>query len=225
MGLDIVELIMRVEEEFSLEITDAEAELLTTPGALCDLITHKLGPAEEQTPSYCPTSRAFYAVRRELMQLGIPRQSITPGTSITALWPRSQRRRNWESLGNALNCELPALRRSPEWAFVALLPLGVFIVWLPNDPSAVVPVCAFYGLFWWLGFHATKPFASHAPDLLAGYSVADLARRISPRYCATDSKVAPVSWPRIRRIVADELNIPIERVTRNADFYRDLGLG
>jgi CYTH domain-containing protein len=38
MGLDIVEIFMRAEEEFEIEIPDADAEELVTVGALADYI-------------------------------------------------------------------------------------------------------------------------------------------------------------------------------------------
>jgi acyl carrier protein len=38
MGLDSVELVMAFEENFGIEISDAEAESLTTPGQVRDLV-------------------------------------------------------------------------------------------------------------------------------------------------------------------------------------------
>ncbi len=42
MGLDGVELVMAVEERFGIEITNAEAEKIITPGMLVDLIYSKV---------------------------------------------------------------------------------------------------------------------------------------------------------------------------------------
>lgn len=226
MGLDIVELIMRMEEEFAIEIPDSEAELLTTPGMLCELIEHKLSrvaPLYPTTRTYCPTSRAFYAVRRELMQLGIERHRVTPQTSMATLWPHSERRHQWNSLGEALNFELPPLRRSSEWAFVGLLPLGIFPIWLAVSPDAAVPFLALYALLWWSGSYLTRPFAIHAPAGIR--SIADLAHRLSLRYCASDAGATPDLWFRVRALIADECGMTIEQVIRDSDFYRDLGLG
>lgn len=226
MGLEIVELIMRAEEEFHIEILDSEAELLATPGMLCSLIEYKLSgvwPASPTTPAYCPTSRAFYAVRRELMQLGVARRDITPQTSLTTIWPRSQRRHHWNALGTALNFELPSLQRSPEWAFVGLLPLGMFPIWLAFSPAIALPCFILYALLWWLGSYLTQPFAVHAPAELS--SVGDLSRRLSIRLYATDGNSPSDLWPLVRALIADELGLTIEQVTRNADFVRDLGVG
>jgi acyl carrier protein len=41
MGLDIVELIMRVEEEFDLEIPDEDVEQLITTGMMADYLVQK----------------------------------------------------------------------------------------------------------------------------------------------------------------------------------------
>ncbi|MBR0459110.1 MAG: acyl carrier protein [Victivallales bacterium] len=46
-SLDIVELIMRLEEDFSTKIPDEEAEKLTTVGAAIEYIEQKLGSAQQ----------------------------------------------------------------------------------------------------------------------------------------------------------------------------------
>lgn len=48
MGLEIVELIMRVEEEFGLEIPDANAEKLVTVGLIEDYLVRHLDLPEEK---------------------------------------------------------------------------------------------------------------------------------------------------------------------------------
>jgi acyl carrier protein len=42
MGLDLVELVMAVEEEFGINISDAEAETLVTPKLLAEAVYSKL---------------------------------------------------------------------------------------------------------------------------------------------------------------------------------------
>ena len=49
MGLDIVELIMSIEEEFAIEIPDADAEKLVTVGQIADYIAEKQkAPPQDQ---------------------------------------------------------------------------------------------------------------------------------------------------------------------------------
>ena len=61
MGLDSVELVMRVEERFGIEIHDSEAEPIRTPGMLVDLVFSKLQTGPQ---NYCASQRAFYVLRR-----------------------------------------------------------------------------------------------------------------------------------------------------------------
>ena len=42
MGLDGVEMVMATEERFGITISDAEAELIRTPGMLIDLVVSKV---------------------------------------------------------------------------------------------------------------------------------------------------------------------------------------
>lgn len=99
MGLDAVELVMAIEEEFGIDISDAEAETMATPRELIDFIWSKhlrgelfvkpprhpsmlqrLGwkPAEEPSGKQFVTSREAVAGRvREIItdQTGIARFS------------------------------------------------------------------------------------------------------------------------------------------------------
>ena len=71
MGLDAVELVMRVEEEFGIEIPDAEAEEATTVGKLYELVLSKLKPDNRDV---CLTSTAFYRTRQAFINvLQIPK--------------------------------------------------------------------------------------------------------------------------------------------------------
>jgi acyl carrier protein len=81
MGLDTVELIMRVEEEFEIEIADDEAGTLETAGDICDCVArHKSawgfdGPKgrEELWPQ----------VRRIISdELSVLEEQITPSSNI-----------------------------------------------------------------------------------------------------------------------------------------------
>ncbi len=50
MGLDIVELIMRVEEDFEIEIPDSIAETLTTPRTVIDYLMSLPKFSEQHRP-------------------------------------------------------------------------------------------------------------------------------------------------------------------------------
>lgn len=76
MGLDGVELVLSVEEEFEIGIDDADAASLSTPRILADYVASRLG-----TPSIdngrCLSQAAFYRIRSALVkQFGAPRQDV-----------------------------------------------------------------------------------------------------------------------------------------------------
>ena len=57
MGLDGVEIVMKVEEAFGITIDDAEAGKITTPGQLIELVLSKVGRTVDEA---CLTQRAFH---------------------------------------------------------------------------------------------------------------------------------------------------------------------
>lgn len=64
MGLDAIELILRIEDEFAIEITDDEAEKAVTVGNLHDLVVSKL--AVDGGPGLMIT--AFHQTRNAIVQ-------------------------------------------------------------------------------------------------------------------------------------------------------------
>lgn len=226
MGLDFVELILRVEEEFDIAIEDADAEQVLTPGQLCDLIKRKLGVLNAEKRSSCPTSHAFYHVRRELMELGTPRANIKPNSSLHELLPRTNGAPLWRQLSRALPVELAPLERSDKVR--SLLLFGGFgsvlsVFGMPfYPPSALVFLCgagATIGLSLFSAPHKVFPPQN-------ARMVADLARRVAWTLpVAFDESQTRDIWPQLQLIIADELGVAPEQVARDADFYRDLGMG
>jgi hypothetical protein len=107
MGLDTVELVMRIEEEFSIDLPDWELSSVRTVGDLYALVLSNL----DTTPA-CLTSKAFYRTRRAMMDaLNLPRRSIRPSTSLDPLLPSESRIERWNEIGAAINLDFPRLRR------------------------------------------------------------------------------------------------------------------
>ena len=68
MGLDAVEIVLRVEKTFGVDLPDAELESAATVGDLYKLLLSKLDGSYA-----CLSSRAFYRVRRSMVEvLGVP---------------------------------------------------------------------------------------------------------------------------------------------------------
>ena len=88
MGLDAVELVMEIEDEFEFQIPDADAEKIQTVGDLVDYVLNRLRPGP---PPPCATARAFYNFRRvceDVCQRSY--RSIRPATRISTIFQETQ---------------------------------------------------------------------------------------------------------------------------------------
>lgn len=77
MGLEAVEIVMAVEEEFAIEIPDSEAAKLETVGSLHLFVLRTL-QAQEGTAHV--DEATVWARLRDIVvnQLGVPPESVTP---------------------------------------------------------------------------------------------------------------------------------------------------
>src|SRR5271165_824619 len=90
MGLEGVEIVMKVEETFDIVIEDSEAEKTFTPGLLIELVLSKVGRTSHAA---CLTQRAFHRLRASLMsRSGFKRNQIRLETLLASLFPRPTRK-------------------------------------------------------------------------------------------------------------------------------------
>lgn len=116
MGLDTVELVMELEDEFDLNIPDDVAAVLTTPGQVSDYLIAALGGRAALT-GVCSSACSFYRLRQQLMaRFGTPRAAVRPGTSIGELVPGAGRRA-WRAIADG-----SGLRREPNVLFQSRFP-------------------------------------------------------------------------------------------------------
>lgn len=73
MGLDTVELVMRWEETFQIEISNSTAEKLVTVNEAIDLVVGMV--KAEAEPSFCPPRRAVELVIASLHEIGVDPES------------------------------------------------------------------------------------------------------------------------------------------------------
>ena len=96
MGLDLVELVMRLEDEFGIEIPDRDAECLTTPRKVADYLCSRI---ELVSAAHCITAREFYRLRSAMQRLGVARGNIRPELQFADVSPLVERTRSWFELG------------------------------------------------------------------------------------------------------------------------------
>jgi hypothetical protein len=241
MGLDLVELVIKVEETFTIQINDRDASEIITVGQLYRYVLERVA-VQEGDP--CLTSRAFYGLRRSFQtELGVSRDRVRPRADIEELLPRPGRKQHWESLGEALRVHLPDLRR-PSWlqdvlgwcviatgltlflgillfaGFSSVLGMGGFITYLFLALTLV--------LLNVLAFALTSPFAIELPAHCR--SVRGLVETAVASGCMAaepnDRRWSRATvWVALRLVIVDVLGVHPEEVTDNARFVADFGAG
>ena len=81
MGLDAVELVMAIEEEFGLEIPDSEAEKLQRVGELHTFVVSTL---RSRSPAVQVDDAAVWTRLKDVIveQLGVLPEEVTPSTHL-----------------------------------------------------------------------------------------------------------------------------------------------
>lgn len=93
MGLDSVELILSIEEEFGIEFPDEVLDKITTVGQIYDYLREQLRSIPSST---CFTQRLFYRLRRAIMQTySIPRDVITLDMKLSEWMPMEESEEGW----------------------------------------------------------------------------------------------------------------------------------
>jgi len=228
VGLDQIELLLRTEEVFGINIKDEEAVQIETVGDLFELISTKV---PHTGPAQCITQTAFYRARRALGHSGASGAAqIRPATPLSEVVPkgRAERRRFWQSCANEQPLEWPALSLSRTWSLIFLLastsatymaalyftPIRTWY-WIP----VVIGAC--YAILFWA--------APYLRDALPASTVGDLARQLA--LLNRDVLQNPGSalsrqslWELYVELVSDQLGIAPEVVRPEASWGPDLGV-
>ncbi|HCU37273.1 MAG TPA: hypothetical protein DGT21_18085 [Armatimonadetes bacterium] len=251
MGLDVVELVLAVEDTFGIELRDEEAQEVITVGDLHDLVMRKLeGVTSLESEPPCHSSHVFYRVRRALRDCAhIPRRETTPQSDVERLFAAThadepkRRREVWAQFGDAVGLSVPPLQLPGGTTVDAAIAIGtigalmlatwalgshlgiaawsaLFVLWL--SVGLALSVCAAI-----LVYRFTRRFADRIPPQCE--TVGGLVRKVATINSAQlihELGTTPEAiWERLQEIVAAESGMPIERVTREANFYKDLRLG
>jgi len=223
MGLDGIELLMAVEEEFKIAISYEEAAHCVTVGKLVALVHSRLQQSREEP---CASQHGFYVIRDQLMRvLGLTRAQIKPETRLNDLIGRKDRRKRWRELIQSIMDKdpmLPALVR-PKWLTIALLLLMaatclglVVFTWVPFVFAFLAAVAV--GL---IGNVLTVPFKRELPTEFN--QVKDLIKFVT----TLDSRIWSKEevFQKVRSITVEQLGVNESHVTLEAHFVNDLGVG
>lgn len=223
MGLDHVEMVMEIEDEFRIHIPDDRAQQLTTVG---QLINYVCGHQRRVVEAACPTNHTFYRVRHCLVSAaGVRRRDVHLRRRTADLISASSRRRVWRAL-HAEGLRLPCLRLPRPLSAVLLglggvtllLSIGLLVVF-PHANSLIL-IAGLWLLGPGLAWLVLRPAAVRVPP--ACFTIGGLVRAASPPAVLTNLDRAEIE-AKVRQIVSSTLGVAPERVTPGARFVEDLG--
>jgi hypothetical protein len=111
VGLDMVEYVMALEDAFELTIPNTAAELLSTPAQMIDYVCQRLGEVPDGAPL---VQIAFHRLRAAVAsELGVPRSSIRPETSMAVLAPSNRTDTFWPTVARRMHIEPSLLSHVP----------------------------------------------------------------------------------------------------------------
>ena len=230
MGLDGIELVMEVEDEFGITIPDSDMEEMRTVG---DLVAICFDRINATTTERCPSLPCFFSLRRLVREvLNEPELKIRPRDKVEDYLQVSDRKSLWRRLPELLESTPRELRRPP-WLRKTLVltvlafPL-VLIAAFPLLWAAEILVLVLFATF---GFGIalnllTIRFRTETPD---GYDTfGDITKRIIGLKIATNPP-ENVDYENVflivKRIVVEQLGVEFEEVVPEARFVEDLGVG
>ena len=229
MGLDTVELVIRIEEAFGIAIPDDVAATLTTPRHVKFYVLSQLKRSEQ---SSCMSQQAFYLLRRELVPvLGIRRSDFHPALNLSQLIPVARRSAVWTTVGSRIGvAALPNLAR-PVWLFsllsLATIVTAVSVVYYTRPVIGSYLNALLVGVFAAIVFGRfaellTRPLKRHFRNRyqhagqLANYVVLHSPHSFKKEW--TNEEVASV----VREIIVDETGI--KDFTEDSRFIEDMHL-
>lgn len=221
MGLDGVELILSVEEEFGIGIDNADAADLITPRMLADYVVSRLGTLRGGD-GRCLSQAAFYRIRSVLVnQFAALRKDVHP-TSPLEQFLKGNIRRQWRELATAVGAtQLPPLlcKKSIYYPLTIGVPLVVAALLLYWAIPPWVPLVAF--LLSWL---ATNILADRLANILP--SAVSTVGALVPyvRAPSREDWSRDYVLQRVIQITAVQLGIPVETIQPDHHFVKDLGL-
>ena len=238
MGLDTVELVMRMEETFGIVIDDIDAEKIGTVGQAYRYILNRVRLSPDAP---CQSAAAFYRLRRALVvRTGADRRSIRPSSRLDDFLPATGRREAWLGLGDELGFAMPRPSLGFKLELVAFLlaaltPVaGLIAAWMWLGPfsasSAPLILLAWLGLafcFLIAAIVALQRFASEIPprcETVRGLILATLGRLPQIPEGTAKTWHPDEVWVVLRKLIAEQVGISPEEVSEEKHFVYDFGM-
>lgn len=114
MGLDSVEILMKVEKTFDIRIPDQEAEKIITVGDFHNAVWKHL---EGKYSNTCKSQLLFYRLRQAVINtFKLSRQDLRLDTPVNDIFPLQNRRQVYASFAQTHGLQLPDLVLTSPWS-------------------------------------------------------------------------------------------------------------
>jgi len=242
VGLDVVEFVMECEEHFGVVITDDQAWRMRTVG---DLYAYLLAQDCRKASLPCPTSQAFYRLRRSLTgNLGIERSRVRPSTRLRDLVPGEDGLGIWHRLSDELSpLDVPDPNPPPRGPTARALGIGLIaaavgasLVFLLLVFGERLQIALMVALFFWLGaslivlmIWAAAWFSGRYEMPVPIPRVRDLVFQMAAQKTEPDPYRSPIGrtpetvWSDMTAIISRATGTPAHEIRPEYRFWSDLG--
>lgn len=214
MGLDTIELVMAIEEEFAIHIRDEDAERLTTPQKVANYVMERV----RHPGMSCPPQAGFYRLRSALIDaFSIPRSEIHPETRFSDLL-RGDIKLQWKELGATLGTDLPALERSARLTTMVFAGPAVIVAALSSLSLPLIVLLATYIAIVFIALRATIAARATIPSRYS--TVEGLIPFVG---CSSSRKWTDETvLARVIELTSEQLGVPIDNIHPHSRFVQDL---
>ena len=114
-----VELVMKLEDSFQIQLSDEEASSVRTMADVLELVWKKIKvPRDTQG---CLSAHCFYKLRQALIDAtGIDRRAVQPSSPMESILPRRHRTKILKTLAKSSGLVMPTLQR-PGWMTLSIV--------------------------------------------------------------------------------------------------------
>lgn len=227
MGLDGVELVMAIEDEFGITIPDSDYAELRTVGNMVDYCLDRIQAAKTKR---CPNFEAFFAIRRLVRDVRHDSElRIRPRDNVDTVLDVAERKRFWQRLPILLQTYPRPLRRPP-WlrqtlvGLVLCFPIVLLTVfpWLAETLFLIAVATVTLGI---ILYRFTIGLRSQTPEGFTTFG--DITKRIVGLTVATNPPAKTdyeTVFSMIKEIIIDTLGVDDDEVVPAARFIEDLGV-
>lgn len=231
MGLDVVELVMEIEDEFGISIQDKDAEKLQT---MSDTQKYLQNILKSRKKFPCPNQHAFYQIRKALMKTGrFSRNTISPRSETQQFIPSENKHQFWKDFGDRIDLKLPSLALNSKIIKGSLIaPLIVLVIvfcWNIENNGFIYAtgsaLCSLMVAFIIIGIFllALKCIPTLNIDIPSGcktlkeISIFIACRNYLPENLPTDN-----IWNRLCRVVSEVAGVEEKELKPETSFIHDL---